>query len=1024
VPSRSSGPRAYTPKLPKPVGAHCETCPAVGTCTGYVPARGPVGAVLHLGESPAVDEQIQGIPFAGAAGSMHTRVLRLLGGVQESYRIDNVVRGTWAKPLDADPLAVAHCVYWRDEVAASKPAVVVPMGAVALRAVLGLTGKKGVRVQDFHGTVTRDPTDRFWVVPTYHPSHLQRGATNLMGTVAFDLARADEVAKAGWAPDPGVLVLDPPVAWFAAWVETYLAAAAQDPYAYPLAVDIETPEKGSDEGELVGTVDDATFQILRVNVSCNPDEGVTVPFEGGYIPLLQRLLAVQALQYYWFKGYDVPRLRASGCAVPVGWEYDFMWAWKALQSDLPGGLGFAAPFYSHWGAWKHLSESAPAQYAAIDALQTRRLGDGITADLVRLGRWDVFARHQHRFHQVVLQPATDIGVPIDRARLTTFKAKLDVEAGRLLDAIQAHIPAALFPLTPKLGLTRPPLPTDIHTKGRDTKKDGTPKKEAEDPLKKALYARATVVEKLVLREVLVCKLCGTTGVIKTHRCQTPLFDGAPDARPVLQKEVASVRRWFWQEPFNPDSPDQLMAYVLAKGHTPGKAKATGNPSVDRETLSKLIRETEDPLYSAILDYRAVGKVRSTYVIGTEKRLDSADRVHPTFGFKPSTMRLNATNPNIQNVVADKGGGESLASGFRLCVVAKRASWMIEFDYAGIEQVLMGWFMGDAEYIRIAKLGTHAIVASHVLKRPADLRWPDAQLAEYLKGIKKAKDAPTQLIYDQSKRTVHGTAYGLTVHGMMRNFPKTFPTVKSAEAVQGIYFAVAPGVPKFHTAVRDTAYRTHHLGGPPPYTYDADAREVHGHPYGYQHWFWSVVGYDRLTVSQRIFREKRKLPMIEVNGIWYGVALGEDAKRAVAMYPQGTARGVLTEAAFPLFDPEDPLADHCYIGDAWYGETPLRAPIHDSFLMEVPADQVDRVVAATAFAMQRPIEALPCPAAWGIGTHLTINVDAKIGPDWGTMKPLEVPSLQDIGVARDLPAVSDEDEDVDDVLDFETRMGAA
>ncbi len=92
--------------------------------------------------------------------------------------------------------------------------------------------------------------------------------------------------------------------------------------------------------------------------------------------------------------------------------------------------------------------------------------------------------------------------------------------------------------------------------------------------------------------------------------------------------------------------------------------------MDRETLSRLIRETRDPLYSAMLDYRAVQKVNGTYVRGTEKRLDSNDRVHPQTTFKPSTMRTAQVNPNIQNVVADKGGADSLAAGFRHVVVAR------------------------------------------------------------------------------------------------------------------------------------------------------------------------------------------------------------------------------------------------------------------------------------------------------------------------------------------------------------------
>lgn len=355
--------------------------------------------------------------------------------------------------------------------------------------------------------------------------------------------------------------------------------------------------------------------------------------------------------------------------------------------------------------------------------------------------------------------------------------------------------------------------------------------------------------------------------------------------------------------------------------------------------------------------------------------------------------------------------------------------ILEFDFAGIEQVLMGWFFRSPKYIRIAKLGTHALVASHVLARqypnvwhPGDMSLPDAEIGGYLKTIKDSKDPHVDLMYNQSKRTVHGTAYGLTTYGMCRNFPKTFPTVKSAEAVQRVYFDLAPEVPEFHTVVRHTAHEQHYLGGPPPYVYDPKNLKVSGHPYGYQHWFWSVVGYQRLDMSQVLWHRKRKLPMMEWNGIHYATKLGEDAKRCVAMYPQGTARGVLTEACLPLFDPEDDRFDgRCYIGDFYYGETPLRAPIHDSLLLECPTRKVDALTERVAYAMQAPVLAMPCPEEWGVGPYLTVGVDAKMGPSWGEMKKIPVPSLQDLGVANDSPFSPAEESDEEDVAELEMEV---
>lgn len=347
--------------------------------------------------------------------------------------------------------------------------------------------------------------------------------------------------------------------------------------------------------------------------------------------------------------------------------------------------------------------------------------------------------------------------------------------------------------------------------------------------------------------------------------------------------------------------------------------------------------------------------------------------------------------------------------------------LLEFDFSAIESVLTGWFMRSPGYIRIAKLGVHAYVASHVLGRPADLTWSDADLGKYFKAIKKSERVDEALAYQRSKRVTHGTNYGLTTFGMCRNYPTVFPTVKSAEAVQEVYFAVAPELPTFQTTVRHTAHTQHYLGGAATYTYDPDRLSVVGHPYGYKHWFWSVVAYERLNASQILWRRKRKMPLIEIGEITYGVTLGEDAKRCSAFYAQSTARGVLTDACFPLFDPEDPWADRCYIGDLYYGQTPLRAPIHDSLLLEVPTRKVDRLIERTALAMQRPIEAMPCPPEWGQGAYLTVGVDAKMGEDWGHMVSLEIPSLTDLGVANDTVWTPAEVDEEDEVLDLGTKI---
>lgn len=675
---KPSGPRAFNPRLPKP--AACSGCPLEHRGPGYVPYSGPLTSPLaFIGEGPWYDEVASGAPMTGASGAMLQRILRILGRQREEFLVDNVTRcacpsGSLDKWTGAEEI-LAKCQYWIETLRQAPHAVIVPMGGIALRRVLGLPKSHKVRVQDFHGTVQQDAFGR-WVVPTYHPAHLVRGAANLTNVVAFDISRALEVAAGKYVPDVEDLILDPPLDWFRAWVDQHLAAVRQDPSAFWLSADIETKEGTATKGESLTAAKDDSYTILRVNFANHPEEGLTVPFEGPYIGEITRLLEGSPAQLYWFKGYDRPRLLAAGINLPDLACYDGMWAWKALQADLPMGLGHAAPFYVKGPAWKHLSQDRPAEYGARDGVRNYKTVLGILRDLHQQGREQVFYRHQHAFHAYVLQPATDVGVAIDPERLTEFGAKLDTTARENLKLIQAHVPDALRPLTPKGGMkTRP---AHLHDKARELTVKGAPKAEAPDPIKAEVYASAEIIEQLTLVEVQVCQACGKQEIAKTHRCEDRALT------PNVVKAVVSLPRFFWKEPFNPDSPPQLLALGKACGLEPGKDKKTGNDSVGREVLQKWHRALLDqknpalrqvaPAIKATLDYKAVSKVRGTYVIGMRKRLDANDRVHPETTFKPNTMRTSQVNPNLQNVIADKGGKESIAAGFRYCVVA-RGRWV-------------------------------------------------------------------------------------------------------------------------------------------------------------------------------------------------------------------------------------------------------------------------------------------------------------------------------------------------------------
>lgn len=979
----------------------CSGCVLETAGRGYAPAVGPQAApILFVGEALGWDEAERGEPFIGAAGGLLDRVLRMTGIDRSTVRIDNTVRCQPPKnKLDGtayESSAVATCSQYLDQTLAEGHKVVVPLGKSAIRRILGVP-KKGTKVQDFHGTVQRDPTDRFWVVPSFHPSYIQRGAFNLIGTMSFDFQVVLEVARGeqggGWRyPDFPSLVIDPSPEWFRTWVEMYEAAAAHDPSSIFLHIDTETEEKllVGDEGELnIKAKPEMGDRIVRWNFACGPDEGVTVPDAAPYRPLIARLLVAAGAKWFHNRRFDVPRIKLHGYALR-GPILDSMWAWHVLQSDLPRGLGYIAPFYSRLPAWKHLNKTNEGYYAAMDAVQGWRVAYGIARDLKQLGMWEVYTRHLYEYDEIVLFPAEEVGLEVDRAELERFRDELRGRQGGFLGALQEIVPLDVKPLVPKEGwVNRPDVAPDA-TEVEVTVKSGKTTRRAMLPL----------INRTVRKPVNVCHTCNAVGVQRRHRCTDKAMV------PAVSFEMAEVVRWYARAPFSPNSPKQILAYMATKGHKPGKAKKSDAPTTDKDTLQKLAKSTKDPFYRNLLDFRAVNRVLTTYVVGTLDRLDDEDRVHAQFLHVPSTLRLSCRNPNLQNVIADRPGGEALANGFRNCIVAGSGCELSEADAAGIEAVLVGYFCKDADYIRLAQRGIHAYVTSHLVGKPADKNWPDSKLVPYLREIKEAHKAE----YAKCKRTVHLSNYGGTPKMMVLSYPDTFRTEKEAAKLYDLYLTLCPNLKPWWKELRARARMEDRIGGPGD------------HPYGYLHWFYNLTSYNRIAASSVVrtksgaLQDRNGNPVIEIApGRFLKVGQGEDAKRVVAFKPQSTARGVQTEVAFRLFRPGMPN----YLGDIFYGRTPLRALIHDSLLLEHLIADRARVHAALVEEMTRPIEALPFDwlsaeerAKHGFGTHLQIGVEVKVGKSWGKMESVIV-SQPGVDLAADAVVPVDETDDEDE-----------
>jgi DNA polymerase I-like protein with 3'-5' exonuclease and polymerase domains len=747
-----------------------------------------------------------------------------------------------------------------------------------------------------------------------------------------------------------------------------------------LAVDIETPEKekGVDESELA--LDDPSYIITRINfaTSFDLDLGVTVPWIGPYINGIFKLLACKNLRIsVWHRNYDIPRLKKNGAfiAEPV---VDMMDGWHFLQSDVPKGLGFVSPLYSRYKfAWKHLSGTNPGVYAAWDGIQTIQDTVGVEKDLKANGQWHVFERHGPMLDRYALKPAEDVGLLFDKKEVKNFQEELSEQVAEHEKTIKDAVPDDLIPLEPKAGYKKRPLLEN----------------EQADPRFFQVTAKV---------ECYKCLACNKIDVTVKHRCKERKDYEAEHNRKPFDFNEWSVTKWYRKGEFNPNSSQQILKYILFKGHKPGVAKKTKNKSADVSAIERLAKKhKKDIVYQNLLTLRKLAKVKSTYVDSALEHMDENCRVHTVFSNKPSTWRLASEVFNTTNVIAS-GKREDLGLGekFRRCVVASSGSYLAEFDFNAIEAIQTGWYSSDPSYMRLASKSPHAFMTTHSKDfdgEPAQLDWPDDKLAEYLKWVKHEKKY--KKLYEKNKRQIHGSSYGLTAKGLLLTYPELFASLKDAQATMDLFFGLFPKIKQFQNSVRKRAHEQMYLGGD-------------DHPFKYKHWFFDVYTFKRINQQQAKQRQLLGDHCVEINRKWYAVYPGKDSKRCIAFYPQSTAGGVLREALLRLFVPGSPW----YIGDVYYGKTPLRMPIHDSIVLEIPKSRLDKTIEKVYKAMTHPIIQQPCPDEWNQGEYLTkeqldylettnqltspreimestkyltIGVEAEVGTNWGGMEDLDL-----------------------------------
>ena len=168
--------------------------------------------------------------------------------------------------------------------------------------------------------------------------------------------------------------------------------------------------------------------------------------------------------------------------------------------------------------------------------------------------------------------------------------------------------------------------------------------------------------------------------------------------------------------FNINSPVQLGEILFEKLKLPSGKKTKRGYSTSADILEKI--KDKHPIVPAVLEYRNLTKLNSTYVEGLKPLIAADGRIHAHFQQTvTATGRISCTEPNLQNIPIRQELGRKLRSAFE----AEKGCTLVGADYSQIELRVLAHLSQDENLIDAFNNGEdiHRMTASRVLGIPAE-----------------------------------------------------------------------------------------------------------------------------------------------------------------------------------------------------------------------------------------------------------------------------------------------------------------
>ena len=243
----------------------------------------------------------------------------------------------------------------------------------------------------------------------------------------------------------------------------------------------------------------------------------------------------------------------------------------------------------------------------------------------------------------------------------------------------------------------------------------------------------------------------------------------------VRERMASLRADVFREAgeeFNLNSPPQLRVILYEKlGLSPGKRTPKGQLSTDASVLEKL---RDHPVVDALLDWRELDKLNSTYLEALPRLVDPGDgRIHTSFNQAvAATGRLSSSNPNLQNIPIRTELGRQIRRAF---VAGGPGQVMLTADYSQIELRILAHLSGDEGLREAFATGhdIHTATAARVFGLPEDTVDP--------------------ALRSRAKMVNYGLAYGMNAWGLASRLDIA---PDEAQEIMDAYFASFPKIREY------------------------------------------------------------------------------------------------------------------------------------------------------------------------------------------------------------------------------------